>query len=232
MCGGWILIVFVFFYLGFLLYTDEIKSQFVGSQEWVYLSIRVPRENLTSTLAVEQIYSQMHALHTNLTLFHKYIEGRVQLWYSLELVSLGGNISYIIRAPKKLRDLVEAAFYAQYPLVEITEVADYLANIDPDHYEPETADFDIFGTEFKLINDETIPIKTYKDFEHPNSEDKIVDPLMPMLEALAKMEPHELCAIQILIRPLADPEWKPKGEKKAKELLGEKEPEKVTFLLS
>lgn len=225
--GGWILVVLTFAYLLYLVYMDEINGQFLNSQEWVFLSVKVPRENLVSTLAVEQIYSQLHALHTNITFAQKYIEGKLQLWYSLEIVSLGGKVSFIIRTPKKLKQLVEASFYSHYPQAEISETSDYLENLE---FDPEKSDFDIFGTEYKLISDQTIPIKTYKDFEHSASENIIVDPLTPTFEALSKMEPHELFAVQILIQPVADSEWKPDGEKKAKELQGEKVPEKMTFL--
>lgn len=225
--GGFIAIILVIIYILYTLYRYEITGQFIKDQQWVFLNIRVPKENLVSTLAIEQIYAQMHALMGGLTFAQIYVEGRIQLWYSLEIVSLGGKISFIIRAPKDMRNLVEAAFYSQYPTAEITEVADYLENIE---YDPETSEFDLWGTEYKFTMDDVSPIKTYKDFEHTNSEQKIIDPLGPLFEGLAKMEPHEFFGIQILIQPLADDEWQPSGAKKAKELLGEKIPSKTGIL--
>ena len=203
------------------MYKAEISHQWAHSQEWVFLSIRVPKENLTSTLAVESVFSQMHALHSSLTFPQIYIEGKDQLWYSLEIVSLGGKISFLLRTPKKARDLVEASFYAQYPEAEITEVNDYMENIE---YDPETSEFDLWGTEWKLIEDALIPIKTYRDFEHPSAEEKIIDPLASHFEALAKMQPWEFYGVQIIIQPLGDGEWKSAGENKVRELTGEEIP--------
>jgi hypothetical protein len=224
--GGWVVVILVFLKILYTMYRGEIEHQFIHSQEWVFLNIRVPRENLTSTLAVESIFSQLHALHSGLTFAQIYVEGKTQLWYSLEIVSFGGKISFIIRAPKKMRDLVEAAVYAQYPSAEITPVSDYMENIT---FDPETSDFDLWGTEWKLVADDVIPIKTYRDFEHPSAEEKIIDPLNPVFEALSKIQPHEFYGIQIIIQPLADPDWKPKGEDKIKELIGEEKPHETGF---
>ncbi len=216
--GGWLLAVAATLRILYLMYKAEIGHQFIHEQEWVFLNIKVPKENLTSTLAVESIFGQLHALHSSLTFAQKYVEGRVQLWYSLEIVSMGGKISFIVRAPLKSRDLVEAAIYAQYPDAEISVISDYMENIK---YDPETSEFDIWGTEWKLNDEDVIPLKTYKDFEHPSAEEKIIDPLAAHFEALAKMEPHEFYGVQIMIQPLGDDEWKPKGENVVKELTGE-----------
>lgn len=217
--GGWLALVGLAGYFLYLLYRTEITDQFLKSQEWMFLNIRVPRENLASTLAIEQIYAQMHALHSGLTFAHKYIEGRTQLWYALELVSLGGMVSFIIRTPKKVRDLVESAFYSQYPQAEISEVSDYLENVS---YNADNSELDIWGTELKLTDDQAIPLKTYREFEHPTAEDKIIDPINPIIEGLNKLEPYEFFGVQFVTTPLGDDEWKPAGETKAKELLGEK----------
>ncbi len=214
--GGWLIFVCLLLWVLFQKYLEEIQSQYIKSMEWVFLNIRVPRTNELSTLAVEQAFAQMHAILTNPTFAQKYVEGQVQAWYSLEMVSLGGKISFIIRAPKKHKDLVESALYAQYPGAEITEVDDYLENLE---FKPENSEIDLWGTELILVEDPGLPIKTYRDFEHPTAKDKIVDPLKPLFEAMAKMNPHEMFAVQTIILPIADSEWKPKGEKKAGELI-------------
>ncbi len=224
--GGWILIVWAVVYMLWYQYKNEIQHQFVLGTPWTFLHIRVPKENELSLLGVEQMYSQMHQLHINLTFAEKYVEGKFQLWYSLELVSLGGKISFIMRIPSKQRMTVESAIYGQFPAAEITEVEDYLKNVT---YTPDSQDLDLFGFEYKVLEDYSIPIKTYKDFEHPTAERKIIDPLAGLFEALAKVEPHEFYGLQIIIQPLGDAEWKDHGENKVKELIGEEVPHKFSF---
>ncbi len=224
---GWVIFVFGLIYMLWKLYYGEIEHQYVGSQEWIFIQIKVPRENMVSTLAVEQIFSQMHALHVGKTFAEKYVEGQVQLWYSLEVISMGGKISFVIRLPAKMKDVVESAFYSHYPQAEISEISDYMENF---HYDPyKSDDIEIFGCEWKLNDSDVIPIKTYKDFEHATAEEKIIDPLANFFEGLAKIEPFEFIGFQIIIRPLADDEWQPRGLLKVKELTGEEVPHSMSF---
>jgi hypothetical protein len=70
-----------------------------------------------------------------------------------------------------------------------------------------------------LVENPGLPIKTYRDFEHPTARDKIVDPLRTLFEAMSKIAPHEIFAAQIITLPVADADWKPKGEAKAAEII-------------
>src|SRR4051812_45798816 len=96
---GWVLFAFLAMYLIYQIYMHEILSHFIGSHQWVLLHIKVDKNNLQSTLAVEQIFAQMHAIQTNFTFADKYLEGKVDMWVSLEIVSLGGKISYFVYTP-------------------------------------------------------------------------------------------------------------------------------------
>jgi len=225
---GWVLFIIGLVYMLWRMYYLEIEHQYINSQEWVFLNIKVPRENMVSTLAVETIFSQMHALHVGKTFAEKYIEGHIQLWYSLEIVSMGGKISFLIRIPARMKDTVESAFYAHYPQAEISETTDYMENF---HYDPERLEgYEIFGSEWKLAEPDVIPIKTYKDFEHIAAEESIIDPLANFFEGMAKIQPYEFTAFQIIIQPLSDEEWKPRADRVVKELTGEELPHKASFI--
>jgi len=209
-------------------YLEEVQAQFVKSIEWVFLEIRVPKDNVTSTMSVENVFNQMHALHRSLTFEEKYVQGQFQMWYSLEIVSLGGQVSYVLRVPKRYQHLVESAFYSQYPKVEIHEVHDYMGNFNYDVYN-NNGEFDFFGTEWKMVDDSVIPIKTYVDFEHPSAEEKIIDPLKGTVEALERLGPTEFMALQILIQVIQNDEWEERAHRIIKELTGQEIPHKATF---
>jgi hypothetical protein len=51
------------------------------------------------------------------------------------------------------------------------------------------------------------PIKTYAGFEHKDQE-TFIDPLAGVLEVMSNIEPYELMATQLIIKPVADAEWK------------------------
>jgi hypothetical protein len=220
--GGWIVLVFVGFYLIWLLMVEYNQVKFLSSIKWVFLSLDIPKENEQTFLAVEQIFAQLHAIHAKYTFGEKYFHGEMVLWFSLEIVSFGGQVKYIVKIPAKYRNLLEAAVYAQYPNAEIREVEDYLKNLP--QYVPGKSYYDVFGTEFRLKKEDAYPIRTYKAFEHQASQ-IIVDPLAGVLEALSSIKPYEFMAVQYLLRPVDD-EWKEKGRKLVNELIGLREEEK------
>lgn len=217
--GGWVPFLIGFIYMLHDRYMHEIQGQFDRTLQWTFLEIRVPKVNISSTMAVESIFSQMHALHRSLTFLERRVEGQFQLWYSLEIISMGGKISFIIRVPKAYTNLVQSAIYSQYPDAEIREIEDYLKNIA---YEGDNPDIEIFGTEFKLSESHFIPIRTYEDFEHNVAEEKIIDPLKNLFETLQNLDPWEFFGIQILIRPTQDDEWKPQAKDYINQLIGDK----------
>ncbi len=216
---GWVIFLIGIMYMFWRIYILEIQHQYVHSNPVIYLHVRVPKDNLVSTLAVETIFAQLHSLHVAKTFAEKFVEGHIQLWYCLEIISMGGKISFVIRAPLRTRHNVEAAIYAHYPQAEIVEIEDYMQNF---HYDPDDPNEpnEIFGTEFKLVQEDVLPIKTYKDFEHPAAEEKVIDPLANFFEGMSKMEAYEFFGVQITIQPLADEEWKPRGEELVKKLIG------------
>ncbi|MCX6797515.1 MAG: hypothetical protein NTX98_03515 [Candidatus Doudnabacteria bacterium] len=224
--GGWVPFMVGLIYMLYYLYIHEIQAHFDRIQQWTFLEIKVPKINISSTLAVESIFSQMHALHRSLTFLERKVEGQFQLWYSLEIISMGGKISFIIRVPKSYTNLVQSAVYSHYPDAEIQEIEDYLKNLK---YEGENPDIEIFGTEFKLSESHFIPIRTYEDFEHNVAEEKVIDPLKNLFETLQNLDPWEFFGIQILIRPTQDDEWKPKAKEYINKLIGEKAQHEIKF---
>ena len=200
----------------------SIRAKFGATNKRVFLQIRVERLNLKSILAVEQIFAQLHVTQTKLSFANTYIEGQGQLGMSFEIVSIGGKINYIIQTYEKYVSLVETAFYAQFPSAEITAVDDYMANLSK--WDPLTANWDFWGSEYGYTKDYAYPLRTYKSFEHAISEEKILDPLAPMLEALSQIEPHELMAIQYAAVPMADDAWQPHVQDEIKKLKGEYKP--------
>lgn len=227
--GGWTVFVFVGFYLIWLLMVEYNQLVYLTGIKWTFLSIDIPKENEQTFLAVEQIFAQLHAIHANYTFGEKYFHGQMVLWMSMEIVSFGGQVKYIVKIPQKFRNLLESAVYAQYPNAEIREVEDYIKNLP--QFEPGKSYYDVFGCEFKLKKDDAYPIRTYKAFEHQASQ-IIVDPLAGILEALSSIKPHEFMAVQYLLRP-TDDDWKDEGRELVNELIGmRKEKHEPNFIQS
>ncbi len=182
------------------------QSKMKKEIKWILLELRIPREIAKSPQAMEQVLTAMHALRNAPgDLREWYWDGEVTRWFSLEMVSIGGQVHFYVRVYFKQKGLVEAAFFSYYNDVEVVEVEDYVDKFPANLREMESQGYDLWGTEMLLDKPELYPIRTYKDFE-AIEEEKQFDPVSVFLEVLGKLKSEELVGIQILIAP-ADKDW-------------------------
>jgi hypothetical protein len=204
---GWVFFVALLIWLVYQMTKLSNIEKYATSIKWIVLEVKIDELNERSPFAMEQIFTSLHAIHANAT-WGEQLAGKIILSMSCEIVSLGGRVSYMFRLPDRYRSLLESAVFAQYPKAEIYEVEDYLKNI-PKHYDPDHADFDFWGTQMNKIKQgkqSVFPIRTFPGFEHTEQE-TIIDPLAGVLETMSNIEPHELMASQIVIKPVTD-DWK------------------------
>lgn len=223
--GGWIILIPVFLWGAWQFWIEYIRNKFSEAQKYILLAIDVPKENEQSPKGVEQIFAHLLGIQKGGNIKERLIEGYTQLGFSLELVSIEGYVQFLIRTPEKFRDLVEAAFYAQYPNAEITEVDDYTTHFKPVFPNEE---FDLWGTEIKLTNKQYYPIKTYPSFEHALSQ-TFFDPMANILETFSRMGRGEQVWLQIIIEPPEDDRWRVEGERLVKKLIGAKVAQRQTI---
>jgi hypothetical protein len=208
---GWVLFAWVILWIGYRLLIERQVIKYLTSIKWVHLEVRVDELNEKSPAAMEHVFASMHAMFQGFSLGESWT-GRVPLWMSAEIVSIGGRVSYMFKLPERYRNLLESAIFAQYPKAEIREVQDYLANL-PHNYDPRTTEFEFWGTQMIKKQFAGLPIRTYRQsdqfFEHPEQKTTI-DPLAGVIEVMSNIMPHELLAIQIVMKPSND-EWKKKA---------------------
>jgi len=168
---------------------------------------------------MEQVFAALYGIYSfGIKPYDKYIEGKVDLWISFEMVGRGGGIHFYVRCPKDKRDLVESAIYSQYPEVEIEEVPDYV-NEMPSVLPNEV--WDLWGTGLTLAAENPYPIRTYPYFEEVK-EEKRVDPISMITEVMSKLKDDEMIWIQILISPVGPPtgqDLKKEGDELIKKII-------------
>lgn len=201
---GWVGFLWLLVWIIYKLKTIKNNENYVKSIKWVFLEVKVEELSEKSPLAMEQVFAALHAIHTNYT-WGEVLNGRVVLWLSCEIVSIGGRVSYIFKIPERYRNLLESAIFAQYPKAEISEVLDYARNL-PHFYEPDHADFDFWGTQLNKVKPNEYPIRIYSVFEHPEQK-TFVDPVSNIIEVMSNIQPHELMVSQLVIRPVNE-DWK------------------------
>lgn len=179
----------------------KTRGPVVRAHDDVLLMLEVPRTNDKKELAAEQMLAALHGILRPKKELR--LSGTLQEHISLEIAAIGQRIRFYIWTPKHLQAFVEGQIYAQYPTVQIYEQEeDYAAR----HLHQTV----VHSAELTLIDDETLPIKTFPSFE--------VDPLAAITATLAKLDKEdEEMWIQIMGRPVGD-EWHRKGARMVKRI--------------
>lgn len=223
--GGWIPFIMISVWGFWKMWKNWRENLYAAKLKIILLAIDIPKETEQTPKAVENMFAHLSGTIKGLNAWEKYWLGEFVLPFSFEIISIEGQIQFLVRSPAKHRNLVEAVIYAQYPDAEITEVEDY-TNVLPLQYpDPE---YELFGTELILAKKQFYPIRTYLSFE-----DKLVgelkDPLSSVLEVMTRLRPGEQLWLQMIIIPAKD-DWKEAGEKEAKKLAGHVLPVKKTMV--
>jgi len=217
----WVIVplAMAFIFWNFWLYHIYVK--YLRSINWVLLEIKIPAVIEKTPKAMEQIFAAVYGIFSfGFTLRQKYIEGHLREdWISFELIGFAGGVHFYVRTPDIYRNLVESAVYAQYPDAEVHEAPDYM-DLFPRTLPNKT--YDIFGTDYHLVRENAYPVQTY-DFWEEAQEEKRLDPIAAITEAMSKLKNDEAIWIQMFVRPTGN-EWKKEGEALRDKLIGRKKP--------
>lgn len=199
-----------------------------GTEKNIVLMVRVAKDNEAGPLVAEQVFSTIHSVVAELGFWER-MAGRNFEKISFEIANIGRSIRFYVHLPASLRNLVEGQIYAQYPHVEIDEVADYAF---PQNVEVATkgsgqsegrekamvvhkgsADLKFsevnsfayaVGAELGLTSPDFFPIKQYNQFEDKSTQMN-VDPLSAITATLAKFsDPEEQAWIQFVLNPISE----------------------------
>ena len=220
--GGWALFAAVFIYgawLNFLFWRQQV---YTAKQSYIFLAIDIPKNNLQTPKAVENVFTTLAGAHSPAEWHEKVFQGEYQLGFSCEIVSIDGFIQFVIRTPKQFRNMAEAAVYSQYPEAEITEVGDYAAEFNVSFPSDE---YNLWGTDMVLTKDDFYPIRTYIEFQE-ELDKEFKDPMASVLEVMNSIGPGEQLWLQLIAIP-ADIGWEKAGMKEVNRTLGIEEKVKL-----
>lgn len=225
---GWIIIAIMFLGLAKEMWLMKVQGEFAKNIKYMFLAIDVPRGNEQSPRAVENLLTYLAGAHGTINFFEKYWEGKFQVSFSFEIVSIDGYTQFIIRTPVDFRYLVESAVYSQYPDAEISEIDDYTDGV-PRKFPNE--EYDVWGSEFIQVASGMFPIKLYEEFEHKLGPDETYykDPMASLMDLCSSLQKGEQLWFQILVIP-TDFEWVKGADAEVDKIMGKKP--KISFLNS
>jgi len=191
-----------------------------AKQKWVILEIVPPKEVLAPLSAMEDVFSVVWSVVDKANWREIWCEGELPLgpyWCSWEITSIEGKIHFYVRCSADHRHVIESVLYSHYPELEITPAADYTRNV-PQNIPNE--EWDIYGEDYLLGRENSYPIKTYSKFFEPqgeriSQEEKRIDPIVSLLEDMARIGPGEQVWFQMITTPIVDQDipWREEAKK-------------------
>jgi len=178
---------------------DFIRKNF----QFVMLEVKLPRTIDKTPIAMELVLQSLFQGGSG-NWYERWWQGKVDPWFSLEMVSLEGSVKFFIRTPSKFKKIIESHIYAQYPTIEVFEVQDYVS-LAP--YIHEVGEWSMWGCEYKLTKPDAYPIQTYVDFKLDSAmmkEEQKSDPITSVIELLGSIGRGQQIWMQILVQANGD----------------------------
>ncbi|HTK59879.1 MAG TPA: DUF87 domain-containing protein [Candidatus Baltobacteraceae bacterium] len=184
------------------------RAQIARSFDNVMLMVTVPKEsgdkdagtrdkslqeNQAAIALAEGVFKSIGGLRAQRG-FGAWLSGRSDV-IGFEIVAKDGVVTFYVSVPMGQKQFMEQQIHAQYPLAQIEETPDY--NL----FQPKA---EVVSAHLVFARENFFPLHTYKKLE--------TDPLNALTNALAKVDPTDGAAIQILVRS-AKKEWRGKGLK-------------------
>ncbi|MCX6721033.1 MAG: hypothetical protein NT026_00275 [Candidatus Staskawiczbacteria bacterium] len=195
-----------------------------AKMKWVFLEITPPKEVLMPYKAMEDVFSAIWPLMDVGNFRERWCDGELPygpFWCSWEIASIVGKIHFYIRFLQQHRASIESALFGHYPDIEIHEVQDYTKLVPPTVPNEE---WDMYGEDWDLGLDDVYPMKTYEKFFEPQgeritAEEKRMDPILSLLEAMSKLGRGEHYWVQFITIPVGTDNDEPDFLKDGKKLV-------------
>jgi len=190
----------ILIYYAHMFWLHYVQANFISGITWTLLEIIPPRDVARSPRAMELFLTNALYHMSQKSGLETYWQGAVWFWFSLEIASIEGQVHFYIRAPSRVKGLIETQMYAAYPQAQIKEVEDYTLAVPEITQDSE---WNLWGCEFTYTKPDAYPLKTYVDFgldKDPKEEQK-VDPIAPVVELFSSIGKGEQMWSQIVITP-------------------------------
>ncbi|MSR71220.1 MAG: hypothetical protein EXS50_00910 [Candidatus Taylorbacteria bacterium] len=177
---------------------NYVRADYISKCTSVLLEIKLPQEIAKSPLAMETVLMSLYQTGMETTFIDRNWKGQVRAVFSLEIVSIEGQVKFYIHTLKKFKTLIETNLHSHYQGIEVHEATDYSKSV---YFDPKK--IVVYTINYKKGMIDAYPIKTYTDYgidkEQVDEENKI-DPLNHVLEFFAAVPHGHQAWLQIVIR--------------------------------
>lgn len=228
---GWLLGLLLILSLVWKLYRFVKVIDYLNSIRWCFLQVTLPDDAEVTPKSMENAIAIWAGIHKAPDMIEKFFEGYQEAWYSLEVQCEPHRARYFMVIPEVHRQFFEGVVYGHYPMAEVREVEDYTQVFD---YKKVREEFEVYGTDMILAQDDVYPIRTYALYDDPLSpEDTFIDPHQALIEAYTNIRPGEQFWFQVLVWPKGGDvteKWLEKGEATIGKITGKEKKEGAGFV--
>ncbi len=177
------------------LWIDYVQAKNFLGMKYCVVEIKLPKDTFKSPAAMEIFFTALHNTADG-THYAQYWRGETRPWYSVEIISVEGQVKFMIWMEERRKTNCVSALYSQFPNIEVRDVEDYAKST---HFDPKT--MKIFACDFKFTQKDPLPMKTYIDYglDKDPKEEFRVDPMLPLIEFLGSVGPNAQVWIQFMI---------------------------------
>ncbi|MCD6147987.1 hypothetical protein J7J18_01295 [bacterium] len=194
-------------------YWWRYQTRWVTVQMPKWIEIILPKDIVKPSEAMEVVLENIHkGFWEPARFWERWWKGKPDVFdFQFEMVSDGGKIRFYLRTFLGYKiDVLKSAIYSQYPGIEMREVEDYSRAIPADI---PNKNWDVRAGDFTLAKPDFYPIATYKNWEKQaevmTKEEKRIDPMAGLIEAMSDLKPGEIIWFQIKPFPISGKYAKP-----------------------
>lgn len=187
----------ILYYLFRPIWIEYIADVYADTVPFDMLEIIPPRNSERSPQPMESIFAGLQGTRSSIPTYDDLCLGVFPPSFSFEIVGNAGRVHFYVMLQRNFRPVFESHFYAQYPDVEIRDVADYMDDVPaiiPNK------DWDVWGADIELLKPDPVPIKTWQHFEE-DITGKMIDPMSGLIEVMGRARRGEYLCLQIIISP-------------------------------
>ena len=111
----WIIIPLILIFAWGKLWMIYIRQRYVASIKWTLLQLKVPKDILKTPKAMELVFTEIAAAYSSgMKTVEIYYDGKVEPWFSFEIVGHDGGVYFYIYLPGRVNCFKYEAHLSPY----------------------------------------------------------------------------------------------------------------------
>jgi hypothetical protein len=181
-------------------YLDNKIGGWFSKQNYIFVQLFPPAENLRSMQEMESFYINLSSIHSGKSKKDIYRDGKWYENYTFEVHSRGGQVSFYVHLNKNFLPLLRSSLASHYPGSTVVEVPDPLGSF-PEKWTGQAGPYNhLFTSDIAVGASELFPLKSWKYFQ-VGSNSPLTDPMTTLISNFENIESEDYIILQFVMQP-------------------------------